>query len=63
MVSASACHAEDESSILFILSNASMAEGIMHRTLNPAIKVRILVGVQNIKFKGMKLKWYIAAAC
>ena len=50
MVSASACHAEDESSILFILSNASMAEGIMHRTLNPAIKVRVLVGVQNTGF-------------
>ena len=23
-----------------------MAEGFMHRTLNPAIKVRVLVGVQ-----------------
>ena len=33
------------SSILVTCSNASMAEGIMHRTLNPAIKVRVLVGV------------------
>ena len=48
MVSASVCHTEDASSILVTCSNALMAEGIMHRTLNPAIKVRVLVGVQNI---------------
>ena len=47
MVSASVCHTEDASSILVTCSNAFMAEGIMHRTLNPAIKVRVLVGVQN----------------
>ena len=48
MVSASVCHTEDASSILVTCSNALMAEGIMHRTLNPAIKVRVLVGVLNI---------------
>ena len=51
MVSALVCHTKDDSSILFILSNASMAEGIMHQTLNLAIKVRVLVGVQNIRLR------------
>lgn len=47
MVSALVCHTRDGSSILLTCSNASMAEGIMHQTLNLAIKVRVLVGVQN----------------
>ena len=47
MVSALVCHTRDGSSILLTCSNASMAEGIMHQTLNLAIKVRVLVGVQK----------------
>ena len=47
MVSALVCHTRDGSSILLTCSNASMAEGFMHQTLNLVIKVRVLVGVQN----------------
>ena len=45
MVSALVCHTRDGSSILLTCSNASMAEGFMHQTLNLVIKVRVLVGV------------------
>lgn len=58
------CHDSGASSSLVHCStNALMAEGFMHLTLNQAIKVRVLIGVQSFKFMGMKLKWYIAGAC